>query len=47
MESEALISREEVTGVLFTLADINVNVYRIVELLEDANGEEGLSEEDS
>jgi hypothetical protein len=43
-----LISREEVTGMLFMLADINVGVYRIVELLEeDANGEEGSPEEDS
>lgn len=48
MEEEALISRPEVAAMLFALADINVNVDRIVDLLEgDGDGEEGLPEEDS
>jgi hypothetical protein len=48
VEEEALISRPELTAMLFALADINVNVDRIVDLLEgDGFGEEGLSEEDS
>ena len=41
MQSEELISRGEVTAMLFTFADINVKVGRIIELLEeDGDGEE-------
>ena len=48
VEPEALISRREVTAMLFAFADINANVDRIVDLLEgDGYGEEGLPEEDS
>jgi hypothetical protein len=35
MPADELISRSEVTAMLFTFADINANVERIVELLED------------
>ena len=41
MDPEALISREEVTAMLFMLADINANVAVIIEILEDGDGEEG------
>jgi hypothetical protein len=44
MDPEALISREEVTGMLFMLADISAHVAVIVDLLEDADGEEGPEE---
>ena len=48
VEPGDLISRGEVTGRLFALADINVNVDRIVDLLEEGlDGEEELPEEDS
>ena len=41
MRADDLISRSEVTAMLFTLADINPNVERIVRLLEDrGNGDE-------
>ena len=41
MEAAEPISRSEVTAVLFTLADINANVERIVRLLDEGdNGEE-------
>jgi hypothetical protein len=41
MEPDELISRSEVTAMLFTFADINANVERIVRLLEYGdNGEE-------
>jgi len=41
MEADELISRSEVTAMLFTFADINANVERIVRLLDDGdNGEE-------
>jgi hypothetical protein len=47
LESEPLIYREELTSMLFAIADINVNVERILTLLEGENGgEEGLREED-
>ena len=48
MEPDELISRQEVTGMLFTFADTNANVFRIRELLEEeADGEEELPEDDS
>jgi hypothetical protein len=48
VEPEALISRREVTAILFAFADINANVHRIRELLEgEADGEEEPPEDDS
>jgi hypothetical protein len=48
VDPEELISRSEVTAMLFTLADINANVDRIVRLLEEgADGEEEEPEEDA
>jgi hypothetical protein len=48
VDPDALISRREVTAMLFAFADINANVRRIRELLEEElDGEEGLSEDDS
>ena len=48
MPEEELISRPEVTAMLFAFADINANVERIVDLLEDGqDGEEEVPEEDS
>jgi hypothetical protein len=48
MEPEPLVSRQEVTAMLFAIADINSNVEHIVRLLEGGNdGEEGLEEADS
>ena len=47
MEAEPLIYREEVTAILGVLADINVNVSRIVDLLEEADGEEEDPEADA
>jgi hypothetical protein len=45
---DALISRSEVTAMLFAFADINANVERIVDLLENGpDGEEEIPEEDS
>jgi hypothetical protein len=41
VQPEPLIYREEVTGILFVLADINVRLQQIYELLEEEfNGEE-------
>jgi hypothetical protein len=40
MEQEPLVSRDEVTGVFFVIADIGAGVQRIVELLEEAQGGE-------
>jgi hypothetical protein len=46
MASEPLINREEVTSMLFMLADINATVARILRLLvEEFDGEE--EEDDS
>jgi len=46
MEPEPLVYREEVTAILISLADMNVNVKRILDLLEEEfHGE--ISEEDS
>jgi hypothetical protein len=48
VEQKALIHREEVTAMLFAIADINENVWKIRELLEeDGGGEEGLPEDDA
>jgi hypothetical protein len=48
VDEEALISRREVTAMLFAFADINANVHRIRQLLEEElDGEEGLPEDDS
>jgi hypothetical protein len=49
VEAEPVVYREEVTAMLFTIADINVNVGKIVRLLEeDTDGEEeGPQEDDS
>ncbi|HEU0304770.1 MAG TPA: hypothetical protein VFR32_09330 [Gaiellaceae bacterium] len=44
VQPEPLIYREEVLAILGVLADINVNVGKVVRLLEDEYGEE---EEDS
>lgn len=40
MELDDLISRSEVTGMLFAFADVNAKVGRIVELLADEDGPE-------
>jgi hypothetical protein len=45
--AEELISRREVTAMLFAFADINANVERIVRLLEGDDGEEEASEENA
>jgi hypothetical protein len=46
--AEELISRREVTAMLFAFADINANVERILRLLEDGNdGEQEEPEENS
>jgi hypothetical protein len=44
-EPEPIIYREEVKAILIAFADINVNLFKIVRLLEDEYGEE--EEEDS
>ena len=40
MDGEELISRAEVTAMLFTFADINANVEGILRRLEDEDGEQ-------
>ena len=45
MDGEELISRAEVTAMLFTFADINANVERILRRLEDEDGEQEEPEE--
>jgi hypothetical protein len=47
VDADELISRSEVTAMLFTFADINVKVERIVQLLEDDYGEEEAPQDDS
>jgi hypothetical protein len=47
VDADELISRSEVTAMLFTFADINVKVERIVQLLEDDDGEEEAPQDDS
>jgi hypothetical protein len=39
VDDEPLISRDELTAMLFTINDIGVEVRRIRELLEDSDGE--------
>jgi hypothetical protein len=46
VQPEPIIYREEVTAILFVLADISVMLNRIVDLLED-NDEEEDAEDDS
>ena len=40
MEPEPIIYREEVTAILIILGDLNVNLARIVRLLEGGDEEE-------
>jgi hypothetical protein len=48
VEPETLISRDELTGMLFTIADINANTAKILRLLEEElGGEEGLEEDNA
>jgi hypothetical protein len=47
MDGDGLISRAEATAMLFAFADINGNVRRVVQLLEDDDGEEEAPEDDS
>jgi hypothetical protein len=47
VDADELISRSEVTAMLFTFADINVKVERIVQLLEDDDGEEEAPQDNS
>jgi hypothetical protein len=48
VETEPLIYRDEVRGMLFAIADLNIHVEKILRLLqEEFGGEEGLEEEDS
>jgi hypothetical protein len=48
MPPESLIYREEVTAILGVLADINVRLRQMYELLEEEfDGEEGPEEGDS
>lgn len=47
MQPEPVIYREEVTAINGALADINVNLFKIVDLLEGEYGEEEDSEDDS
>jgi hypothetical protein len=44
---DELISRAEVTAMLFTFVDINANVERILLLLEGDDGEEEAPDEDT
>jgi hypothetical protein len=46
VEPEPLVHREEVEGALFAIADLNVNIKRVRDLLEEElGGEEGLEED--
>jgi hypothetical protein len=48
VEPGELIDRQELTAMLFSIADIRVNVRAIRELLEEElGGEEGLPEDDA
>jgi hypothetical protein len=48
MEREPLVYREEVTGMLFAIADMNVHSAMILELLErETGGGEAIQEDDS
>ena len=44
---EPIVSREEVTAMLFAIADINANIEHIVRLLEGGDDGEGFPEEDA
>jgi hypothetical protein len=47
VQSEPMIYRDEVTAMLFALADVNANVPAIRELLEEEpGGEEELPQDD-
>lgn len=46
MEPEPVVYREEVTAILIALSDINVNIKRILDLLDEEFGGE-VSEEDA
>ena len=46
LPTEPVIYREEVTAIIGALADINVNLFKIVDLLEDEYGEEEEGSED-
>ena len=45
MEPEPVIYREDVTAILWVLADINVNITKIKDLMEEGFGE--IQEDDS
>jgi hypothetical protein len=48
VEAPPLIYRREVVAMLFAVADLNSNVERILQLLEEEpGGEEGLPQEDA
>jgi hypothetical protein len=48
VEPDGVVHREEVTAMLFAIADINTNVRAIRDLLEeDGGGEEELSQDDA
>lgn len=47
MQPEPLIYREEVTAIIGALADINVNLFKVVDLLEGEYGEEEDPEDDT
>jgi hypothetical protein len=48
MEGGPVIYRDEVTATLIALSDINVNIRRILDLLEDElGGEEEVPEDDA
>ena len=48
MQPESLVYREEVTAMLFAIADMNDNIRSIRELLEEEHGgEEELPEADA
>lgn len=47
MQAEPVIYREEVTAILGVLGDINVNLFKIVDLLEEEHGEEEDPEDDA
>ena len=40
VNAEPVVHREEVTAILIVLGDINVNIRRIRERLEDGDGQE-------
>ena len=48
MQTEPLIYGDEVTAMLFAIADVNENIWKIKRLLEEEHGgEEGLPEDDA